>query len=145
MGGAYISFSKAQQTPGSFAGVLLQLVTPNASAVNPGMYSGFIIYPSSIAFEIGIKFIIMNLIWFPIHLFWLFLGTYLKSLNLPSKLQIKINFLMAVALVIVVFLAHFTSLSCSKVSYEGFIKHTKQSFLLNIFFLNLFFYQLIKK
>ena len=108
--GADISFLRSEQKPGVLAGFLLQLVNPKAYAVNTAMYSGFIIYPSSIAFEVGIKFIIMNLIWFPIHLFWLFLGTYLKSLNLPSKLQIKINFLMAVALVIVVFLALFSSL-----------------------------------
>ena len=107
--GANISFSKSKRKPGIVAGVLLQLVNPKAYAVNTAMYTGFLIYPESLFFEIGIKFLIMNLIWFPIHLFWLFLGVYLKNLNLASKLQFKINLLMAVALVLVVILAFFSS------------------------------------
>ena len=107
--GANISFSKSKRKPGIVAGVLLQLVNPKAYAVNTAMYTGFLIYPESLSFEIGIKFLIMNLIWFPIHLFWLFLGVYLKNLNLASKLQFKINLLMAVALVLVVILALFSS------------------------------------
>ena len=104
-----ISFSQSERKPGILAGVLLQLVNPKAYAVNTAMYAGFLIYPESLSFEIGIKFLIMNLIWFPIHLFWLFLGVYLKSLNLSPKLQFRINFLMAVALVIVVILTLFSS------------------------------------
>ncbi len=104
-----ISFSQSERKPGILAGVLLQLVNPKAYAVNTAMYAGFLIYPESLSFEIGIKFLIMNLIWFPIHLFWLFLGVYLKSLNLSPKPQFRINFLMAVALVIVVILTLFSS------------------------------------
>ena len=104
-----ISFSQSERKPGILAGVLLQLVNPKAYAVNTAMYAGFLIYPESLSFEIGIKFLIMNLIWFPIHLFWLFLGVYLKSLNLSPKLQFRINFLMAGALVIVVILTLFSS------------------------------------
>ena len=107
--GANISFSKSERKPGIVSGVLLQLVNPKAYAVNTAMYTGFLIFPESLFFEIGIKFLIMNLIWVPIHLFWLFLGVYLKNLNLSSKLQFKINLLMALALVLVVILALFSS------------------------------------
>ena len=107
--GADISFSKSDRKPGILAGILLQLVNPKAYAVNTAMYTAFLIYPNSIFLEIVIKFVIMNLIWFPIHLFWLFLGVYLKSLNLSSRHQSNVNLLMACALVIVVILAVFSS------------------------------------
>jgi threonine/homoserine/homoserine lactone efflux protein len=107
--GADISFSKSDRKPGILAGILLQLVNPKAYAVNTAMYTAFLIYPNSIILEIGIKFVIMNLIWFPIHLFWLFLGVYLKSLNLSSRHQSNVNLLMACALVVVVILAVFSS------------------------------------
>ena len=109
LSGAMISFSKAERKPGIIDGIFLQLVNPKAYAVNTAMYTGFLIYPNTIALEIVVKFIIMNLIWFPIHLFWLFVGVYLKGLNLSAKLQFKINLLMAFALVVVVILALFSS------------------------------------
>lgn len=109
LSGAMISFSKAERKPGIIDGIFLQLVNPKAYAVNTAMYTGFLIYPNSIALEIAVKFIIMNLIWFPIHLFWLFVGVYLKGLNLSAKLQFKINLLMAFALVVVVILALISS------------------------------------
>ena len=55
--GADISFSKSERKPGILAGVLLQLVNPKAYAVNTAMYTGFLIYPNSIALEIIVKFI----------------------------------------------------------------------------------------
>mgnify|MGYP001227399002 FL=1 len=109
LSGAMISFSKAERKPGIVDGIFLQLVNPKAYAVNTAMYTGFLIYPNTIALEIVVKFIIMNLIWFPIHLFWLFVGVYLKGLNLSAKLQFKINLLMAFALVVVVILALISS------------------------------------
>tara|TARA_Y200000002_G_scaffold175429_1_gene144656 strand:- start:89 stop:679 length:591 start_codon:yes stop_codon:yes gene_type:complete len=109
LSGAMISFSKAERKPGIIDGIFLQLVNPKAYAVNTAMYTGFLIYPNSIALEIAVKFIIMNLIWFPIHFFWLFVGVYLKGLNLSAKLQFKINLLMAFALVVVVILALISS------------------------------------
>ena len=107
--GADISFSKSDRKPGILAGILLQLVNPKAYAVNTAMYTAFLIYPDSLMLEIGLKFVIMNLIWFPIHLFWLFLGVYLKSLNLSSRHQSNVNLLMAWALAFVVILAVFSS------------------------------------
>ena len=109
LSGAMISFSKAERKPGITDGIFLQLVNPKAYAVNTAMYTGFLIYPNTIALEIVVKFIIMNVIWFPIHLFWLFVGVYLKGLNLSAKLQFKINLLMAFALVVVVILALISS------------------------------------
>ena len=107
--GATVSFSRSERKPGIIAGVFLQFVNPKAYAVNTAMYTGFLIYPNNIALEIGVKFVIMNLIWLPIHFFWLFLGVYLKSLNLSAELQFKVNSLMAFALVIVVMLSLFSS------------------------------------
>ena len=109
LSGAMISFSKAERKPGIIDGIFLQLVNPKAYVVNTAMYTGFLIYPNTIALEIAVKFIIMNLIWFPIHFFWLFVGVYLKGLNLSAKLQFKINLLMAFALVVVVILALISS------------------------------------
>ena len=109
LSGSTISFSKAERKPGIIDGIFLQLVNPKAYAVNTAMYTGFLIYPNTIALEIVVKFIIMNLIWFPIHFFWLFVGVYLKGLNLSAKLQFKINLLMAFALVVVVILALISS------------------------------------
>ena len=64
LSGAMISFSKAERKPGIIDGIFLQLVNPKAYAVNTAMYTGFLIYPNTIALEIAVKFIIMNLILF---------------------------------------------------------------------------------
>lgn len=107
--GSEVSFSKSKTKPGLIAGILLQLINPKAYAVNTAMYTGFLIYPDSFALEVSVKFLIMNLIWFPIHVFWLYLGVSLKKLKLSQGLQSKINILMAFALVSVVCLALISS------------------------------------
>ncbi len=107
--GAEISFSKNDIKPGIIAGILLQLINPKAYVVNTAMFTGFLIYPNQFALEVILKFLIMNVIWFPIHILWLYLGVSLRKLKLSERTQRKINVFMAISLVFVVVLAIFSS------------------------------------
>ena len=51
------------------------------------------------------KFLIMNAIWVPIHLGWLWLGVAIRRLDLPKRVQFAINLFMAAAMLGVVTLA----------------------------------------
>ena len=64
--------------------------------------SGFAFYQSSFAIELVIKFFIMNSIWIPLHLLWLYVGTVLHELNLSIKNQRIINLMMSLSMVLVV-------------------------------------------
>ena len=64
--------------------------------------SGFAFYQSSFAVELVIKFFIMNSIWIPLHLLWLYVGTVLHELNLSIKNQRIINLMMSLSMVLVV-------------------------------------------
>ena len=55
--------------------------------------------------EIIIKFIIVNSIWIPIHLFWLWLGISLKRWSLASNKQLWVNRGMGLSLFAVVILS----------------------------------------
>ena len=107
--GSEISFSKNDIKPGIIAGILLQLINPKAYVVNTAMFTGFLIYPNQFALEVILKFLIMNVIWFPIHILWLYLGVSLRKLKLSERTQRKINVFMAISLVFVVVLAIFSS------------------------------------
>ena len=105
MAGRNIAFIKAQKHPDIRSGVLLQLINPKAYAFNTTLFSGFSIYPQSPVTEIAIKFFVVNLIWIPIHLLWLYAGTVVHQMNLKPATQQRINIFMAVSMVIVVALA----------------------------------------
>lgn len=107
--GSEISFSKYELKPGIIAGILLQLINPKAYIVNTSLFTGFLIFPNQFALEIILKFLIMNSIWFPIHVMWLHMGVSLQKLKLSKGSQSKINIFMALALIFVVFLAVFSS------------------------------------
>ena len=64
--------------------------------------SGFAFYQASFAVELVIKFFIMNSIWIPLHLLWLYVGTVLHELNLSIKNQRFINLMMSLSMVLVV-------------------------------------------
>ncbi|MGY3439057.1 MULTISPECIES: LysE family translocator [unclassified Marinovum] len=100
-----IAFIEAKAPPGIGAGVLLQAINPKAYAVNTALITGFAFYPASLAVETGLKLLIMNLIWIPIHLGWLWAGVALHRLNLPARTQRAINYAMALAMLGVVALA----------------------------------------
>jgi len=49
--------------------------------------------------------VILNIIWIPIHVIWVYFGVSLKRLNLSAKLQRGINIIMALSVLLVVALA----------------------------------------
>ena len=102
LAGSKISFIKAKSPPGIISGILLQAINPKAYVVNTTFVSGFAFYQSSFAVELIIKFFIMNSIWIPLHLLWLYVGTVLYELNLSNRNQRIINLMMSISMVIVV-------------------------------------------
>ena len=103
--GAKIAFTKAKSEPGFFSGVVLQFINPKAYAVNTTLFTGFAFMPQALLFETMIKLLILNAIWIPVHLLWLFAGIMVERLELKPKTQFRINILMAVSLLTVVVLA----------------------------------------
>ena len=103
--GARIAFMEARRSPGVTGGVLLQAINPKAYAVNTSLISGFGFAPDNLMFEIVAKVAIMNAIWIPVHLAWLWAGVTLHRLDLPPRTQRAINIAMALAMLGVVALA----------------------------------------
>jgi len=108
--GAKIAFIEAREAPGITAGILLQVINPKAYAVNTTLFTGFAFAPENLLFETGAKLIILNLIWIPIHLAWLWAGVSLHRLNLSDRAQRRINMLMAASMLGVVALALLSTL-----------------------------------
>jgi threonine/homoserine/homoserine lactone efflux protein len=105
LAGTRIAFIESEHPPGFFNGVVLQLINPKAYAVNTALFSGFAFWPQSLAIETAIKFLILNMISFPIHFAWLYAGVTVRRLDLPHHVQLAINIGMAVAMLAVVALA----------------------------------------
>lgn len=103
--GAKVAFMEAKTPPGVTGGILLQAINPKAYAVNTSLITGFSFAPNNFAFEMITKAAIMNAIWIPIHLGWLWAGVSLHRLNLPDRTQNRINILMALSMLGVVALA----------------------------------------
>ena len=108
--GRRIAFISASTKPGLRAGLLLQLINPKAYAVNLTWFSGFVLLPQSLWLETLIKFLIINLIWIPIHLLWLMAGNTVNQLDLSPRTHFIINAGMATAMIVVVALAIFSLL-----------------------------------
>lgn len=111
--GSNIALVTPKAMPGLIAGVGLQLVNPKAYAVNTALISGFSFYADSFVIEIAIKLLIMNMIWIPLHLCWLYLGACLNNFNINKGTQKIINYSMAGSLIIVLLFA-FLSLLLQK-------------------------------
>jgi len=107
--GSKIAFMEAKTPPGVLGGVALQAINPKAYVVNTSLISGFSFAPDNLPFEIITKVLIMNAIWIPIHLAWLWAGTALHELNLKHSTQRAINIGMALAMLCVVALATWTA------------------------------------
>ncbi len=105
LSGSKIAFIHAERAPGVINGVLLQFINPKAYAVNTFLFSGFPIWPESLAAETAIKFVVINAIWIPIHIIWLYAGVSVRRLDLPHRTQRAINIAMAAAMLLVVALA----------------------------------------
>jgi len=88
--------------PGFVTGVMLQLINPKAYAVNTMLFSSFAFYPDNFAIETGLKLLINNAMWIPIHLLWLYAGVKVNQLDLPAQTHKMINFVMAGCLLAVV-------------------------------------------
>ncbi|WP_421980375.1 LysE family translocator [Roseibium sp.] len=103
--GSRIGFSEAKKAPGFWSGIILQAVNPKAYAVNTYFLTGFPFWPESLFVELVLKFLIMNMIWLPIHFIWLYAGIALHRLDLDPRVQRRINLAMAASLLAAVALA----------------------------------------
>ena len=103
--GSKIAFIEAKAPPAVLSGILLQAINPKAYAVNTSLITGFDYAPDAFLFEMISKALIMNIIWIPIHLAWLWAGVSLHKLNLSDRTQRTINILMALSMLGVVALA----------------------------------------
>ncbi|MBK5933681.1 threonine/homoserine/homoserine lactone efflux protein [Rhodovulum imhoffii] len=103
--GARVAFIRAEQPPGIAGGVLLQAINPKAYAVNTSLITGFNYAPDAFLFEMMTKAAILNTIWIPVHLAWLWAGVSLRRLDLTDRTQRTINILMALSMLGVVALA----------------------------------------
>ena len=74
-------------------------------SINAALMAGFSYAPGNLAFETLTKILILNAIWIPIHMGWLWAGVTLHRLNLSHRTQRLINFGMATAMLAVVALA----------------------------------------
>lgn len=105
LAGSRIAFIESATAPGFSNGVVLQIINPKAYAVNTTLFTGFAFMGESPAIEIALKFVLMNIVWIPVHVVWLYAGASLKRLNLSETTQRTINIFMAAAMLAVVGLA----------------------------------------
>ena len=103
--GSKVAFIETERAPGVLGGIALQAINPKAYAVNTTLFTGFAFWPESLLAETLVKFAIMNAIWIPLHLLWMYAGVSLKKLALSDKVQRSINMGMAAAMLAVVALA----------------------------------------
>lgn len=103
--GARVAFIEAKAPPAVLSGILLQAINPKAYAVNTTLFAGFPFAPDNLVFETIAKLVIVNAIWIPIHLGWLYAGAVLHRLNLSETAHRRINYAMAASMLAVVALA----------------------------------------
>ena len=98
-------FKEISKAPKLYEGIFLQFVNPKAYVVQGHLFVVLSLGMASYNLEILTKFLIVNSIWIPIHIFWLWLGISLKKWSLASKKQIWVNRGMGLALFAVVILS----------------------------------------
>ena len=98
-------FKQSLKAPRLYEGIFLQFVNPKAYVVQGHLFVVLSIGMVSYSTEIIVKFIIVNSIWIPIHLLWLWLGISLKKWSLAVNKQIWVNRGMGLALFAVVVLS----------------------------------------
>ncbi len=103
--GTHIAFFGRARPLSPLDGLLIQTINPKAYALNTAFFSGFELSPSSITAEILLKFLIINALWAPVHLAWLWAGVTLRKLELSRRVRVSLNAAMALALVAAVGLA----------------------------------------
>lgn len=105
LAGSKVGFIAASKAPSMLDGFLLQLVNPKAYVVGTTFFGGFIFMPDNYWLEVALKFLLLNVVWVPVHILWLWFGVSLKRLDLPPKVQFGVNLAMATAMMLVVGLA----------------------------------------
>ena len=103
--GSKVAFIETRTEPGIWAGLLLQPINPKAYAVNAAFFSGFTLFPDAFWTEVLWKVLIVNAVWIPIHILWVWLGGAIKRLELEPSAQRAVNFAMATSMLVVVILA----------------------------------------
>ena len=98
-------FKQSLKAPRLYEGIFLQFVNPKAYVVQGHLFVVLSLGMVSYSTEIIVKFIIVNSIWIPIHLLWLWLGISLKKWSLAVNKQIWVNRGMGLALLAVVVLS----------------------------------------
>ena len=98
-------FKQSKKAPKLYEGIFLQFVNPKAYVVQGHLFVVLSLGMSSYNLEIITKFIIVNSIWIPIHLFWLWLGISLKKWSLAANKQVWLNRCIGIALFAVVILS----------------------------------------
>ena len=98
-------FKQSFKAPKLYEGIFLQFVNPKAYVVQGHLFVVLSLGMASYDVEILTKFIIVNSIWIPIHLFWLWLGISLKRWSLASNKQLWVNRGMGLSLFAVVILS----------------------------------------
>jgi len=103
--GSTIAFITNKKQPGVLTGITLQFINPKAYAVNTTLFGGFAFSGVSLTNEILLKFLILNLIWIPVHFLWIYAGLALRKLDLSPLIQRSINYFMAASMLVVLALA----------------------------------------
>ena len=103
--GNEIKFKKSKNEPTFFEAIFLQIINPKAYLVNGILFAGFPLIGLSLQQEILIKALIINLVWVPVHFFWLWLGIKLRQWGLSEGKQAIVNKVMAFCLFVVIALA----------------------------------------
>ena len=98
-------FKETSKAPKLYEGIFLQFVNPKAYVVQGHLFVFLSLGISSYNTEILTKFLIVNSIWIPIHILWLWLGISLKKWSLASNKQVWVNRGMGLALFAVVILS----------------------------------------
>ncbi len=106
--GSEIAFINPANKPSLVDGIILQLVNPKAYAFHSILLTGFIVFPNNFFLETSWKFIVMNLIWIPLHVGWLALGVSIEKINLKPQAQRQINFFMGISLMVVALLSFYS-------------------------------------
>ena len=104
-------FKQSLKAPRLYEGIFLQFVNPKAYVVQGHLFVVLSLGMASFNTEIIVKFIVVNSIWIPIHLLWLWLGISLKKWSLAVNKQIWVNRGMGLALFAVVVLSAFMELN----------------------------------
>ncbi len=106
--GNEIKFKKSKNEPTFFEAIFLQIINPKAYLVNGILFAGFPLKNFSLQQEVLIKALIINLVWIPVHFFWLWLGIKLRQWGLNKGKQAIVNKVMAFCLLVVIGLAAFS-------------------------------------